>query len=63
MAIGSFKDNPGYKKLKTAANWGMYDESTLADALGGTGLSPSINDIYRSRDEALADPLLAGVPE
>jgi len=63
MAIGSFADTPGYKKLRKGAKWGQYDESTLADALGGTGLESDVSSVYRSRDQALADPLLAGVPE
>ena len=65
MANGSFTDTPGYKKLRKGAKWGQYDEATLADALQGKGMDATagIGDIYRTRDQALADPLLAGVPE
>jgi len=63
MAIGSFADTPGYKKLRKGAKWGLYDESTLADALGGTGLESDVSSVWRTRDQALADPLLAGVPD
>ena len=65
MATGSFTDTPEYKKLRKGAKWGQYDESTLADALQGKGMDATfgVADVYRSRDQALADPLLAGVPD
>ena len=65
MANGSFTDTPEYKKLRKGAKWGQYDEATLADALQGKGMDATagIGDVYRNRDQALADPLMAGVPE
>jgi hypothetical protein len=65
MATGSFTNTPEYKKLRKGAKWGQYDESTLADALQGKGMDATfgVADVYRSRDQALADPLLAGVPD
>jgi hypothetical protein len=65
MATGSFTDTPEYKKLRKGAKWGQYDESTLADALQGKGMDATfgVADVYRTRDQALADPLLAGVPD
>jgi hypothetical protein len=65
MATGSFTDTPEYKKIRKGAKWGQYDESTLADALQGKGMDATfgVADVYRTRDQALADPLLAGVPD
>ena len=65
MATGSFTDTPEYKKIRKGAKWGQYDESTLADALQGKGMDATfgVADVYRSKDQALADPLLAGVPD
>ena len=65
MAQGSFTDTPGYTKLKKGAKWGQYDADTLAEALQGKGMDAThgIGDVYRTEEQALADPLLAGVPE